>query len=113
MNLVIKTYRRYSHFEIEALIKNIRNAINEIKRKRMVYNEDIYISIPYHIQEFIGWWHNELMANPSKAFIISPGPTGRPSRIFGCNIIPAYEEKVTVFFDECHLAEIEPISIEL
>ena len=109
----IKRSREFTHDEVKELIKKVRFAINDLQKKCYMHPDDICVSIPYYFQSVVGWWHDHTFFSTGTTMHITPGPGGRPSKIFGCNIIPAYENKITVFFDECHLAEIEPISIEL
>lgn len=90
----------FKNVDLEKYICQIKYAIRDMERK-CVNRKDIYISIPYDLQTALGW------------FMAHYRPGDRPTTIFGCPIIPAYENKISIFFDEWQLANLEPIHIEI
>jgi hypothetical protein len=86
---------------VTRITNEIRKAINKLTRERFVSTKDIYVSMPYGLQQAYGY------------FALCRHTGDRPKQIFGCQIVPAYENKVTVYFDEWQLAEIEPTHISI
>jgi hypothetical protein len=91
----------YTIEEVRLICNKMYVAVNKFNRQYHMALDDIYISIPYNLQQAIGQLNG--------ARVIGQ----RPERMWGCPVIPAHEDRVTVFFDEWQTAEVEPIHITI
>lgn len=86
--------------DVSVVAQKLSRAVHQFFRDHNIGYTDMAISMPRPFNAALGWYMS--------------GQTLTPPSVFrGVNIIPAYENKITVFAPDFQHIDISPVSINL
>jgi hypothetical protein len=89
--------------EMRSILSQIKQAIIDLG-KQGVKNSQIAIAMPNYMAEAFAIWDG---------VIVMPRLNNKIQSVYGCRVVPNYENNVVVFFEDCHLYQIKPILIPI